>query len=74
MGTYCLNIPNVLISTGVVLESYGAGNIPSNRDDVFKEIAAAVARGVIVINITQCATGSVIAPMYETGRVSLLTA
>ncbi|XP_052744086.1 L-asparaginase 1 [Bicyclus anynana] len=54
---------------GVVLESYGAGNIPSNRDDVFKEIAAAVARGVIVINITQCATGSVVTPMYETGRL-----
>ncbi|XP_045776267.1 L-asparaginase 1-like isoform X2 [Maniola jurtina] len=54
---------------GVVLESYGAGNIPSNRDDVFKEIAAAIARGVIVINITQCATGSVVTPMYETGRL-----
>ncbi|XP_039758038.1 L-asparaginase 1 [Pararge aegeria] len=54
---------------GVVLESYGSGNIPSNRDDVFKEIAAAVARGVIVVNITQCATGSVVTPMYETGRL-----
>ncbi|XP_069360524.1 L-asparaginase 1 isoform X1 [Maniola hyperantus] len=54
---------------GVVLESYGAGNIPSNKDNVFKEIAAAIARGVIVINITQCATGSVVTPMYETGRL-----
>ncbi|CAH2094761.1 unnamed protein product [Euphydryas editha] len=54
---------------GVVLESYGAGNIPSNRDDVFQEIAAAVKRGVIFVNITQCTTGSVVIPLYETGRL-----
>ncbi|XP_050354468.1 L-asparaginase isoform X2 [Nymphalis io] len=54
---------------GVVLESYGAGNIPSNREDVFKEISAAVKRGVIVVNITQCTKGSVVAPLYETGRL-----
>ncbi|XP_047536932.1 L-asparaginase-like isoform X1 [Vanessa atalanta] len=54
---------------GIVLESYGAGNIPSNREDVFKEISAAVKRGVIVVNITQCTKGSVVAPLYETGRL-----
>ncbi|XP_046971528.1 L-asparaginase [Vanessa cardui] len=54
---------------GVVLESYGAGNIPSNREDVFNEISAAVKRGVIVVNITQCTKGSVVAPLYETGRL-----
>lgn len=54
----------------MVLESYGAGNIPSNREDLFSEIAAAVKRGMIVVNITQCTRGSVISPMYETGRVS----
>ncbi|CAK1550419.1 unnamed protein product [Leptosia nina] len=54
---------------GVVLESYGSGNIPSNRDDVVKEIAAAVKRGVIVVNITQCNRGAVVLPIYETGRL-----
>ncbi|KAL4702757.1 hypothetical protein ACJJTC_002297, partial [Scirpophaga incertulas] len=54
---------------GVVLESYGSGNIPSNRQDIFDEISAAVKRGVIFVNITQCTTGSVVAPMYETGRL-----
>ncbi|XP_073950210.1 L-asparaginase-like [Choristoneura fumiferana] len=54
---------------GVVLESYGAGNIPSNRQDLFDEIAAAVKRGVIIVNITQCATGAVASPLYETGRL-----
>lgn len=54
---------------GVVLESYGAGNIPSNRDDVFNEIEAAVKRGVIFVNITQCTRGSIVTPLYETGRL-----
>ncbi|RVE53903.1 hypothetical protein evm_001565 [Chilo suppressalis] len=54
---------------GVVLETYGAGNIPSNRQDLFDEISAAVQRGVIVVNITQCTTGSVVSPLYETGRL-----
>ncbi|CAH0756553.1 unnamed protein product [Diatraea saccharalis] len=54
---------------GVVLETYGAGNIPSNRQDIFDEISAAVQRGVIVVNITQCTTGSVVSPLYETGRL-----
>lgn len=58
------------VYTGVVLESYGAGNIPSNREDIFEEIREAVKRGVIVVNITQCATGAVASPRYETGRVS----
>ncbi|KAI5631018.1 L-asparaginase [Phthorimaea operculella] len=52
---------------GVVLESYGAGNIPSNRQDIFDEIKAAAKRGVIFVNITQCTTGSV-SPLYETGK------
>ncbi|VVD00977.1 unnamed protein product [Leptidea sinapis] len=54
---------------GVVLESYGAGNIPSNQDELINEISAAVKRGVIVVNITQCTTGAVASPMYETGRM-----
>ncbi|XP_063387749.1 L-asparaginase [Cydia fagiglandana] len=54
---------------GVVIESYGAGNIPSNRQDLFKEIQDAVKRGVIFVNITQCTTGSVASPLYETGRL-----
>lgn len=57
---------------GVVLESYGAGNIPTNRPDVLEVIKGAVDRGVIVVVITQCNTGAVSA-IYETGKVCLLT-
>ncbi|KAJ0173516.1 hypothetical protein K1T71_010665 [Dendrolimus kikuchii] len=53
---------------GVVLESYGAGNIPSNRQDILDVIEAAVKRGVIVVVITQCNNGAV-AALYETGQL-----
>ena len=45
---------------GVVLESFGAGNIPQ-REDVFQVIKEACDRGVVIVNITQCTKGSVLA-------------
>ncbi|XP_054264390.1 L-asparaginase [Macrosteles quadrilineatus] len=53
---------------GVVLQTYGSGNMPSNRVDLLEVIAEAAKRGVLIINITQCATGSV-CPAYETGKM-----
>lgn len=53
---------------GVVLQSYGAGNIPSNRQDIVTVIKEATTRGVIIVNITQCATGSV-ENIYEAGQI-----
>ncbi|XP_018300054.1 L-asparaginase 1 [Mycetomoellerius zeteki] len=53
---------------GVVLQSYGLGNIPTNRDDIIEELSAATKRGVIVVNITQCSTGCV-SDMYEAGKL-----
>ncbi|XP_066993710.2 L-asparaginase 1 [Anabrus simplex] len=55
---------------GVVLQTYGAGNIPSNRQDLMEEIQKATSRGVIVVNITQCILGSV-CDIYETGQALL---
>ena len=51
---------------GVVLETYGAGNAPTSEwfVDLVKE---AVARGVVVVNITQCKDGAVQMHLYETG-------
>ena len=50
---------------GVVLETYGSGNAPTAQwfVDVIKEV---VARGVVVLNVTQCLSGGVSA-IYETG-------
>lgn len=52
---------------GVVLECYGSGNAPT-ADWFVETIAAAVQRGVVVLNVTQCAAGHVDMSLYETGR------
>ncbi|XP_060529062.1 L-asparaginase isoform X2 [Cylas formicarius] len=52
---------------GIVLQSYGAGNISSNRTDLLKVLKTAVDRGVVIINITQCSKGSV-SVTYEAGK------
>lgn len=57
------NLPNL---RGLILETFGSGNVPS--DSWFsEEILRLNERGVIVLNITQCTTGSVIQGKYETG-------
>lgn len=52
---------------GVVLQTFGAGNIPCNRQDLTDVLKDATDRGVIIVNCTQCITGSV-SEIYETGR------
>lgn len=54
---------------GVVLQSFGAGNVPTNRQDILDELAKATTeRDMIIVNCTQCTTGSV-CDIYETGRL-----
>ena len=52
---------------GVVLETYGAGNAPGEKWflDIIKE---AIKKGIVVVNVTQCAAGSVEMDRYESGR------
>ena len=51
---------------GVVLETYGAGNAPTSEwfVDLVKE---AVARDIVVVNVSQCKDGAVQMHLYETG-------
>lgn len=51
---------------GLVLETYGSGNAPE-RDSLLRVIEEATARGVIVLNVTQCLRGTVSAA-YRAGR------
>ena len=44
---------------GVVIETFGAGNGPDNRPDLLKVLTDADARGVVLVNCTQCHRGSV---------------
>lgn len=54
---------------GLVLETFGAGNAPSGHDNaLIKVVADAIARGVVIVNVTQCLTGSVSA-LYAPGMV-----
>ncbi len=57
-----LNIPDL---RGVVLETYGSGNAPSEKwfIDLLKE---ALQKGVAIVDVTQCVGGSVILGQYET--------
>jgi L-asparaginase len=52
---------------GVVLETYGTGNAPTS--ELFIEtLRNAIARGIAIVNITQCQGGAVAMHLYETGR------
>lgn len=50
---------------GVVLESYGAGNVP-NSESFIALLKQAVATGKIILNISQCNGGNVVHGKYET--------
>ena len=52
---------------GVVLETYGTGNAPT-AEWFIEILREAIARGVAVVNITQCQGGAVAMHLYETGR------
>lgn len=51
---------------GIVLETYGSGNAPST-DWFIDALCDTIDRGVVVLNVTQCASGSVAMELYETG-------
>ncbi len=51
----------------LVLETFGAGNAPGDGS-LAKVLAAAIERGIIIINVSQCMTGTV-SPLYEAGAL-----
>ncbi|CAG8518882.1 9763_t:CDS:10 [Dentiscutata erythropus] len=52
---------------GVILETYGAGNAPDTRDDIMRTLNEAAARGIVIVNCTQCKKGTV-TDIYATGK------
>ena len=57
-----MNIPNL---KGIILETYGSGNAPTEKwfVDLLEE---SVNKGIYIVNVTQCKGGSVILGHYET--------
>lgn len=52
---------------GIIFRTFGSGNAP-RFPWLTEALAEATKRGKIIVNITQCSTGSVKMRMYETGR------
>lgn len=52
---------------GLVLETYGAGNAPTRDPALVAVLAEAAARGVVIVNCTQCLRGRVDMAGYATG-------
>lgn len=64
---HLLQVPDL---KGVVLETYGSGNMASDPD-ILDALSKCIDAGVVVVNVTQCSGGSVNMGMYETS-VALL--
>jgi len=59
------NALNIAGLKGVILETYGAGNAPT--DDWFIDaLSLAIDKGILIYNVTQCKGGSVDMGKYET--------
>ncbi|CAH1163595.1 unnamed protein product [Phaedon cochleariae] len=55
---------------GLVLETYGTGNLPSQRTDLIGLLKKAVDKEILIINVTQCSRGMVGDALYETGKIA----
>lgn len=68
-GISHLVIKNILAQpvNALIIQSYGVGNAPENKA-LLHEIKDANARGILVVNRTQCHRGSVDMAGYATGR------
>jgi L-asparaginase len=61
------NILNTPGLKGVVMETFGSGNAPT-EEWFFNMLKEAVGRGLVIVNVTQCLGGSVEMHRYETGQ------
>lgn len=70
------NVFNSVLNTrglkGIVLETFGSGNVPTSRW-LINAIKATIKRGIVVVNVTQCQGGRVVMGQYQTS-VELLNA
>ncbi len=57
-----LNIKNL---KGVILETYGSGNTSTNKEFI-NLLSKAINKGIYIIDVTQCVSGSVSLGQYET--------
>lgn len=53
---------------GVILQTFGAGNMPTRRSDIIQALKEAIDRDVLIVNCTQCLKGQVDVH-YATGKI-----
>jgi L-asparaginase len=61
------NILTISNLRGIILETYGAGNAPTEAW-FLEELKAAINRNIVILNVSQCVGGRVLQEKYETGR------
>ena len=59
-----MNIPEL---KGIVIETYGSGNAPTDNT-ILDILETAIKKGIVILNITQCTVGSVNQNKYATGK------
>ena len=59
------NALNIVGLKGVILETYGAGNAPTDKWFI-EALSQAINKGIIIYNVTQCKGGAVDMGKYET--------
>ena len=52
----------------VIIETYGSGNMASDRKNICRILKDACDRGIIVVNVSQCRKG-LVTSSYETGNI-----
>ena len=60
-----ISIPNL---KGIILETYGSGNAPT-EEWILQTLKTAIKNGLHIINVTQCSGGSVSMGQYETSTM-----
>jgi L-asparaginase len=66
-NNYIDQLLNMTGLRGVVLETFGSGNAPSENGFI-SVLENAIKRGIFIYNVSQCSGGSVIQGMYGTSR------
>jgi L-asparaginase len=65
------NVVSAIVNTAglkaIILETYGSGNAPTLAW-LLDELSLAIAKGIIIVNISQCPGGRVVQGRYETSR------
>ncbi len=72
-GISAETLDSVLLSPnlkGIILQSYGAGNLPTDKG-LIQSLKASIAQGKVILNITQCMGGSVEMGRYATSALLL---